>query len=267
MVVAAEQGKGKHPRDQRRSHSPMQSMDSLEKTPNARQPDPQKQEPFHAPSLATSRRRRCVGARGRPVSCRSTLLRLHRSRRRSRPEELGGQQHLVHRVHRQREFQVEVVVDGRLVDPRGHVHLVAAAGDVDGVDAAPPRCLRVHRVARGLEGGWAVVPREDVVEDQRHLLLGRQAVERAGFQVAEGIVGGGEDGEAIEGVVQLALDLLPYLRLSQQAKERAVLPALLENAGEVERRRRRTGSHLGLGLAEEVGRGEEEECGQTNENG
>ncbi|RWW77516.1 hypothetical protein BHE74_00014332 [Ensete ventricosum] len=247
-------------------------MLSLEKTPHARQPDPHKQNPFRAPSVRASCRGRCLGAGRRPVRCRRTLfglLRRHRGRRR-RPEELGGQQDLVHRVHRQREVLIEVVVDGRLVDPRRHVHLVAGAGDVDGVDAAAPGGLRVHRVARGLEGGQGVVPGQDVVQDQRHLLLGRQAVERAGLQVVESVVGGAEDGEAIEGVVQLALYLLADLGFFEQAKEGAVLPALLENAGEVERRWLRTRSHRARGLAEEAGGGKEEEeekCGEADVDG
>lgn len=231
--------------------------------------------------VGADRRRGRVG--GAVCGTRRGLLGLDRRRGRGGgrlgPEELVRQQHGVDGVDGEGEVEVEVVADRSLVDPRGHVDLAAAAAgcDVDRVDAFLAGGLRADGVAGGLEGGGAVEPRQHVVQNQRHLrvktsihsatstssikaiqfpadrptdlLLAAEAVEGAGLEVVEGVVGGREDGQAIEGVVQLALDLPPYLRRLQQPDERLVLPALLQDPRQVERpgrlRRRRDGRRLG----------------------
>lgn len=50
-----------------------------------------------------------------------------------------------------------------------------------------------------------------MVEDEGDLLLGVEVVEGAAFEVVEGIVGGGEDGEALGGAVKLVGYLSGYL--------------------------------------------------------
>lgn len=50
-----------------------------------------------------------------------------------------------------------------------------------------------------------------MVEDEGDLLLRVEVVEGAGFEVVEGVVGGGEDGEALGGAVELVGDLVGYL--------------------------------------------------------
>lgn len=63
------------------------------------------------------------------------------------------------------------------------------------------------------------------------------------------------------------MDLLPYLGLLEEAQERGVLPSLLEDGGDVERAGGRAGGDRGLGLDQDVGGGDEEECGEADEQG
>lgn len=85
------------------------------------------------------------------------------------PEEVERQQHVVERVHGQREVGVQHVADDDLVDAGRHVHLVARAGHVHGVDAVVAGRLRAQRVAGHLERRQAVEARQDVVQHQLHL--------------------------------------------------------------------------------------------------
>lgn len=94
--------------------------------------------------------------------------------------------------------------------------------------------LRVDGVAGGLEGGEGVEAGEDVVEHESNLLLRGEPVECALLQAGEGSVGGGEDGKAVVGIVELALDLLTYSSVPEEAEEGRVVIGLLENGGEVE---------------------------------
>lgn len=100
-----------------------------------------------------------------------------------------------------------------------------------------------------------------MVEDQRDLFLRGEAVECAGLEVVEGVVGGGEDGHAVEGVVELALDLGSDLSRLHEAEEGGVLPSLFEDAGEVERGWGRARGNCGRGSLGMGCDGEDEECG------
>lgn len=157
------------------------------------------------------------------------------------PEHLIRQEHAVDGVDGEREVGGERGAEGDGGDAGGHVDeaLPRGGGDVDGVHAGGARGLRAQRVAGRLERGEGVVAREDVVEHQLHLLLVAQAVERARPQRGEGGVRRREEGEAVVGGLQLAAQLLADAGGVEEAEQRVVLPALLEDAREVDRLRRR----------------------------
>lgn len=80
------------------------------------------------------------------------------------------------------------------------------------------------------------------------LLLIAEVVDGGGLEAVEGIVGGGEDGEALGGGVELVLDLGGDPRGGEQPHEVGVLPVLLEDPREVSRARRgRCRGRRGLG--------------------
>ena len=128
--------------------------------------------------------------------------------------------------------------DGHVDDARGDVHQRArrAGAHVDAVHAAGARRLGVQRVAGRLERGQAVVAGQDVVEQQLDLLLVGEGVERAGLELGEGVVVGREEGEPVVRVLELAGDLLGYPGGIQQAEQRRVLPAVFQDARQVELR-------------------------------
>lgn len=125
----------------------------------------------------------------------------------------------------------------RLHDAGGDVDLLAVG---DGRDVERPLPgdaggVGQNRVAGGLEPGEGEEPRDDVVEGELDLLLLGETVEAAGG--AEGVVSGGEDGHAVEGVVELHIDLLVHPRRVEEVDEGAVLPAINEDVGDVDRPR------------------------------
>ncbi|CAD5170306.1 unnamed protein product [Musa acuminata subsp. malaccensis] len=198
------------------------------------------------------------------LRCGAGLIRRRRRRRRRRlgAEDLVRQQHLLDGVHHQREVGVDGVVDGNLDDARGDVGLVVRRrGHVERPHAGLPRRLRHHRVGRGLERGQAVVAREDVVEDELDLLLLAEAVECADLEAGKGVVGGGEQGEPVVAVVELAVDLLVHLGLAEEADEGGVPPALGEDGSDVELAGGGGRSGFRLGLYE--GACQDEHCGQA----
>lgn len=60
-----------------------------------------------------------------------------------------------------------------------------------------------------------------------------EVVDGASLEVVEGIVGGGKDGDALRGGVELVLDLGGDLGGGEQPDEVGVLPVLGEDSGEV----------------------------------
>jgi hypothetical protein len=171
-----------------------------------------------------------------------------RGRRGLDAEQVVGQQHLVDGVDGEGLLRAQRLADAGGDEARGHVGLAAAVGgDVERVGPVGARRLRAHGVAGGLEGVERVELRQDVVLHQRHLLLLRQLVQRAGLEAGEGAVGGREHRvPAAERVVQLAVQLRVLLRRLHQPHERRVLPALLQDRRNVRRalvgRRRRRGA-------------------------
>lgn len=88
-----------------------------------------------------------------------------------------------------------------------------------GVDAAAIATgLGPHGVANGLEVLESVELGEDMVEDEGHLLLLRETVEDAGFEVLEGVVCGGQECEALGGAVRLGYDLVANLGGGEEAE-------------------------------------------------
>lgn len=101
-----------------------------------------------------------------------------------------------------------------------------------------------------------------MVEHKLHLLLGGEVVQGPGGEVVEGVVGGAEDGHALVGVVDLAVDLAADLGDREEVDPGVVLAGLHEDLGDVDRARRggRGGGGLGEGLGgEEEGEEEREE--------
>lgn len=93
-----------------------------------------------------------------------------------------------------------------------------------------------------------------MVEDQLDLLLLREVVE--GAEAREGVVGGGEDCQAVVAVVQLAVELNVDAGLLEEADEGGVLPALHQDGRQVEGAAGGGRGSLGLGQ-----RGSQEEEG------
>lgn len=122
----------------------------------------------------------------------------------------------------------------RLHDAGGDVDLMAVGdgGDVERPLPGDAGGVCQNRVAGGLEPGEGEEPRDDVVEGELDLLLLGETVEAAGG--AKGVVGGGEDGHAVEGGVELRVDLLVHPRRVEEVDEGAVLPAINENVGDVD---------------------------------
>jgi hypothetical protein len=164
-------------------------------------------------------------------------------------EELEGKEHLVDGVDGEGPDDAERVVDGDVDDAGGNVELVLrVGGDVERVGPVAPGRLRADGVAGGLERLERVELREDVALHQRHLLLLRERVERTGLEAVEGVVRGREHRVpvAVEGVVELAVELRVLLRRLHQPDERRELPALLQHRRHVRgtARRRRGGRGL-----------------------
>ncbi|KAF7805979.1 hypothetical protein G2W53_038140 [Senna tora] len=132
---------------------------------------------------------------------RRSLRRLGRRSggRRLGSEKLKRQQHLVHLVNRERELLPDCIVNSRLHHAAGDVHLIALPGEVEPPASVVAGGLGSHGVADGEELGEGVEFGGDVVEDELDLLLVGEAVDGAGGEGAEGVVGGGKDGKPLRG--------------------------------------------------------------------
>ncbi|KAL6973990.1 hypothetical protein U1Q18_028172 [Sarracenia purpurea var. burkii] len=82
-----------------------------------------------------------------------------------------------------------------------------------------------NRVAGDLEVEEGIEPGKDVVEHKLNVLLGPEVVQGAGGEVVEGDGGGGKDGHALVGVVELVVNLVRQLGGYQEAEEGGLLAA------------------------------------------
>uniref|UniRef100_A0A8R7R9B3 Uncharacterized protein n=1 Tax=Triticum urartu TaxID=4572 RepID=A0A8R7R9B3_TRIUA len=184
-----------------------------------------------------------AGARGVAPRLAPTSRRRRRRRHgrhlRGGREDLLGQQHPVERVHR---------------DGRRRVH---AAGELGGgparhdADRAGGVCdvhlVRVHghRARRRQlgEGRERVVPGHGVVQHERPELVGGEVGQHGLVEGRERRVLGREDGDALLGVVGLALERLDHVGHGEVLQELAIRPGEGEQFGELDvargRRRRR----------------------------
>lgn len=95
--------------------------------------------------------------------------------------------------------------------------MVPRGGDVEReLPAISVANLGSERVAHCLELGGGDESREDVELDELDLLLVGEGVERAGCQVAEGVVSGSEDREALVGAAELGVNLVGLLGALEQ---------------------------------------------------
>ncbi|KAL6973994.1 hypothetical protein U1Q18_028176 [Sarracenia purpurea var. burkii] len=82
------------------------------------------------------------------------------------------------------------------------------------------------RVADGLKVGEGIELGKDVVEHEQNVLLGGEVVEGAGGEIVEGAGdGGGKDGHALVGVVELVINLVRHMGGCQEMEEGGVLAA------------------------------------------
>ncbi|KAL6973988.1 hypothetical protein U1Q18_028170 [Sarracenia purpurea var. burkii] len=88
-----------------------------------------------------------------------------------------------------------------------------------------PELTGWNRVAWGREVEEGLKLRKDVVEHELNVLLGPEVVEGAGGDVVEGDDGGGKDGHALVGVVELVVNLVRHLGGYQEAEEGGLLAA------------------------------------------
>lgn len=72
-----------------------------------------------------------------------------------------------------------------------------------------------------------------MVQYKLHFLVFTEAVQGAGREVLEGVIGGCEKGHALVGVVELVRELGEDLGLVEEAEEGGVLASLDENCREV----------------------------------
>ncbi|KAL6973998.1 hypothetical protein U1Q18_028180 [Sarracenia purpurea var. burkii] len=88
-----------------------------------------------------------------------------------------------------------------------------------------PELTGSSRVAGGLKVEEGIELGKDVVEHELNVLLGPEVVEGAGGEVIEGDGGGGKDGHALVGVVELVVDLVRHLGGYQEADDGGLLAA------------------------------------------
>lgn len=125
----------------------------------------------------------------------------------------------------------QIVVDRSSDHPGGHIHLVPLTLEVKPPRAFFLRSLCPHGVAHCLEIGEGVVLWRDMVENELHFLVIGEVIDGARLEVLEGVVGRGEEGEALGGGVELALNLGELLGFLEEADEGGVLPGFFEDCG------------------------------------
>ncbi|BAT08669.1 Os09g0482761, partial [Oryza sativa Japonica Group] len=163
-----------------------------------------------------------------------------RRQRRVLAEDLHGQEHLVERVHRHGPRGVHAARDLGPGPHRLHGDGAHVVGEVQRVRRAGERVHRVE-LAEVLELGQGVELGERVVQQQRLELVAGEVGKGGLLDGGERRVLGDEDGDALLGLVRLALERLDDVRLLQVVEERVERPGHAEELGEVDvvRRRRR----------------------------